>query len=32
MADTKTPTTPKHHMVSLVFDRDLTDAEVEQIR
>jgi hypothetical protein len=30
MADVKAPT--KHHMVSLVFDRDLTDAEVEQIR
>jgi hypothetical protein len=31
MADAKA-TTPKHQAVNLVFDRDLTDAEVEQIR
>jgi hypothetical protein len=30
MADAKAPTARK--MVNLVFDRDLTDAEVEQIR
>ena len=30
MADAKAPTTRK--MVNLVFDRDLTDAEIEQIR